>query len=78
MTDGQSNYPQQTVLAALRTHNANINVFAVGVGASIAVSELQVIASDPVCLYVILLSTFTELDSLKYIIQKRTCDGGYI
>lgn len=75
VTDGQSNVPTQTVLAALRAHAADITVFAVGVGSAINIEELEVIASDPVCLHMILLKGFTEFDSLKYIIEQRTCDG---
>jgi hypothetical protein len=38
-------------------------------------NELETIASDPVCLHLILLKGFTEVDSLKYAIEQRTCNG---
>ena len=75
VTDGQSNNPPLTVLAALRAHDADITVFAVGVGNAILEKELDAIASDPTCLHKIILKGFTEFDSLNSIIQQRTCDG---
>lgn len=75
VTDGKSNDPPKTIAAALRAHNAALTVFAVGVGSSIDITELQVIASDPTCTHLMLLSNFTEFDSLKYAIEKKTCEG---
>lgn len=75
VTDGKSNDQPKTMAAALRAHNAALTVFAVGVGSSIDIGELQVIASDPVCTHLMLLANFTEFDSLKYAIEKKTCEG---
>ena len=75
LTDGQSNEPQKTIVSALKAHDADITVIAVGIGTSVNLDELDIIASDPNCLHRILLSSFTEVDSLKYVIEKRTCDG---
>lgn len=75
VTDGKSNDETMTIAAALRAHDAAITVFAVGVGSGIDIDELQVIASDPTCTHLMLLSNFTEFDSLKYAIEKKTCEG---
>jgi hypothetical protein len=78
LTDGESNEPQKTVISALKVHDADITVISVGVGSSIDQNELQVIASEPVCLHMILLKDFSEVDSLKYVIEQRTCDAPVI
>ena len=75
LTDGQSNSPPATVAAANRAHAADITMFAVGVGSGVLLSELQVIASTPVCQYLMLLTGFTEMDSLTYAIEKGACEG---
>ena len=75
LTDGQSNEPLKTIVSALKVHDADITVIAVGIGTSVNLKELNIIASDPNCLHLILLSSFTEVDSLKYVIERRTCDG---
>jgi len=78
VTDGQSTVPSQTVLAATRAHDADITMIAVGIGSSINRKELQAIASDPVCLHLLLLAGFTEVDSLKSAITDKTCDAPII
>ena len=52
-----------------------LQVFAIGVGSSVDRNELEVIASDPVCLHLFLLSGFSDIGGLKSSIEKRTCDG---
>ena len=75
MTDGQSNQPSETILAAKRVHDAGITVFAVGVTTNINVEELQTIASEPVCSHLFQLDTFLDLESLTYAIEKGVCEG---
>jgi len=75
ITDGASTDPKKTVVSAMRTHDADITVFAIGVGKDLNIAELEIIASSPTCLYVALLQGFTEFESLKYIIEQKTCDG---
>ena len=75
VTDGKSNQPSLTISSANRVHDHDITMIAVGIGASIDLQELEVIASEPECLHLFLLKDFTEVESLKYSIEKRTCDG---
>ena len=42
LTDGRSNDPPKTVLAALKCHEADITMFAIGVGSSVDLNELEV------------------------------------
>jgi len=77
VTDGVSDSPLLTSAAAIRAHQADITLFAVGVGTGIQVAELESIASAPVCQQVILLDAFKEFASLSGIIEKRTCTGLY-
>ena len=37
--------------------------------------ELDAIASDPDCKYKFLLENFSEIESLKAAIEKKTCEG---
>ena len=46
-----------------------------GIGEKIDMNELTAIASDPVCLHLFLLKDFSEVESLKYAIEKKTCEG---
>ena len=39
--------------------------------------ELDAIASDPDCKYKFLLENFSEIESLKAAIEKKTCEGNY-
>lgn len=75
VTDGKSNNPSLTIASANVAHDHDITMIAVGIGASIDIRELEVIASEPECLHLFLLKDFTEVESLKYAIEKRTCDG---
>ena len=75
VTDGQSAVPPITVMSALRAHDADITMFAVGIGDKIDLNELAVIASKPTCIHLFLLSDFEEVESLKYAIEKGTCEG---
>jgi hypothetical protein len=77
ITDGQSANPTLTAQAAKRAHDADISLISVGVGGAVD-TELRAIASDPVCLNVIMLTGFNEFQSLKDIIEKRTCDAPII
>jgi len=78
LTDGRSNEPPKTVIEALKVHDDDITVFAVGVGSSVDLNELEVIASDPLCIHLFLLSGFNEIEALKSAIEKRTCDAPVI
>ena len=53
LTDGGSNEPELTALAAPRVHNDNIEVYSVGIGDGINEAELHIIASDPSYVYLI-------------------------
>ena len=46
-----------------------------GIGRNVDMNELEVIASDPTCLHLFLLKDFEEVESLKYAIEKSTCEG---
>ena len=78
LTDGRSNYPEKTLAAAKRFHNAEIVAFAVGVGPKIDLKELANIASTPECQHLSLLRNFDEIDYLKYAIEARSCKGRHL
>ena len=75
LTDGKSNEPSQTVMEAMKAHDAGITMMAIGVGDNLDMNELEAIASEPLCLHLFILDDFTEVDDLKYVIEKRTCEG---
>lgn len=78
MENSFSNYPAKTVVSALKAHEADITMFAVAVGSKVYEPELEAIASEPECLHLLKLDNFNEVDSLKYAISTRTCDGKLI
>ena len=80
VTDGMSNEgggPPATIAAANTIHDNNILAFAVGVGDSIDMDELNAIASDPSSQYVRLLSDFdiNELRELQESLNSEACQG---
>ena len=80
VTDGKSNVgggPSATIAAANAIHASNIIAYAVGVGSSILITELNAIASDPNSQYVHRLSTFNvdELKELQESLNSETCQG---
>lgn len=78
LTDGRSNHPALTAIAAARLHKKDVTIFAVGIGSKIDFEELRTMASDPYCLHATLLKDFEEVDSLRYAIEKRTCNAPII
>jgi len=77
VTDGMSNSPPATIAAANTIHANNILAYAVGVGDSIDMDELNAIASDPSSQYVRLLSDFNinELRELQESLNSEACQG---
>ena len=77
VTDGQSNNPTATIVAANNVHASNIIAFAVGVGSNIPIAELNAIASDPDSRFVRLLSTFNadELRDLQELLSSEACQS---
>ena len=77
VTDGQSNNPAATIVAANNVHASNIIAFAVGVGSNIPIAELNTIASDPDSQFVRLLSTFNadELRDLQELLSSEACQS---
>ena len=80
VTDGKSNRgggPPATIAAANNIHASNIIAYAVGVGDSVFIDELNAIASDPDTRYVRRLSTFnvSELKELQESLNSEACQG---
>lgn len=46
-----------------------------GVSDQVDLDEIQMMASEPVCLHRFLLSDFTEVEALTSVIEKRSCEG---
>jgi len=75
LTDGRSNSQSSTIREAERAHSAGIIMIAVGVGSNVDLTELESIASDPMCLHLFLLTGFNEIEDLKSAIEERACEG---
>ena len=73
MTDGYSN--GQVSGPARKLKNSGVVIFSVGIGQSVSLRELRVMASDPVNQHVITLSNFTELEHLAEQMSTQTCNG---
>ena len=75
LTDGQSTVPTETVKEAELVHKAGITVYAVGIGNTIDMSELQMIASSPD--KVLSVANFDALQNILADLEKATgCSGG--
>lgn len=68
ITDGMSNDKDATIQAAVNAKANGIEIFAVGVGSSLDIDELNSVASDPDSIHVFLLSDFS-LNSLSSILK---------
>ena len=72
ITDGRSNKPNLTELAAKRVHSENINVYSFGIGKTDA-HELNIIASDQRYVYYIKNFDQTSFDAVLRPLQQSTC-----
>lgn len=73
ITDGKSNKPANTELAAIEARYSGIEIFSVGVGSSISVDELNAIASDPDNTHVLTVSEFTKLSAIRDAFKVQAC-----
>jgi len=73
ITDGKSTESEETILEAKLTHDVDIQMFAVGVGASVDKEELRIIASGDEHVYMV--DNYGELEELKKYIVKEVCLG---
>jgi hypothetical protein len=74
LTDGQSN-TRQISGPARQLKNSGVVIFSVGIGQSLSMQELRVMASDPVNQRVITLDNFSQLDRLAEHLSSQTCNG---
>ena len=72
ITDGRSNKPDLTELAAGRVHSENINVYSFGIG-NTDENELNIIASDPRYVYYIDDFDQASFDAVLRPLQQSTC-----
>lgn len=72
MTDGRST--DKVTLPATELHNANITVFAIGIGRNYDMAQLKEIASKPDVKYA-LVSDFNRLNDLYASIRDDACRG---
>lgn len=73
ITDGESNYPKETEKEARLCHEANIQTFAIGVGAAVVRKELEAIASEPDLVFTV--DDYAALDSLRIILAWKACEA---
>jgi uncharacterized protein YegL len=75
MTDGKSNDQSKTSEAARKLHSdmPEVVVFSVGVGSSVDITELDVIASNPNCIHVYQLSSFNDVTAFTTQIMQQSC-----
>ncbi|KAK3579041.1 hypothetical protein CHS0354_029897 [Potamilus streckersoni] len=73
ITDGHSNNPEATRKMAILVHKNGIEVFAIGVGNSYKIQELQAIASKPSDKHVYQVSDYKALSSIKNSLASKVC-----
>jgi collagen type VI alpha len=73
ITDGASTLPDKTKLEADAIHQSNINIFAIGVGNNVKMSELEMIASDKQNVFTV--DNFDALNNIQHQLQQTTCEG---
>ena len=75
VTDGKANAGFDPKIEALKLHDANINVFAIGVGKGASKEELDDIASDPDEDHSYLVRSFSQIFSIIDEITHSACDA---
>ena len=76
ITDGRSN-SGQVQGSARQLKNSGVVIFSVGIGNSLSMYELQVMASDPANQHVITLGNFSQLAWLAEKMPSQTCNGEF-
>ncbi|XP_046370541.1 collagen alpha-1(XII) chain-like [Haliotis rufescens] len=71
LTDGGSNHPNETAIAAKRLHDNHINVVAIGIGSEVNKDELNTIASNSK--HVFTVPNFDALHTIHNDITDTTC-----
>ncbi|XP_071081370.1 collagen alpha-6(VI) chain-like [Haliotis cracherodii] len=71
LTDGESNHPNETAVAAKKLHDRRITVVAVGIGSAVNQDELNAIASNSK--YVFLVPNFDALHTIHQKLTDTTC-----
>ena len=74
LTDGNSQQPEITKVAARRAADRGLDVFAIGVGHKVSEQELHNIASDG--RHVFMVSSYGMLDDILLRLAYETCDVG--
>ena len=72
ITDGESNYPQETKKEAALCHRENYQMFAIGVGQSVVRNELEAIASANDLVFTV--DSYGALESLRQILAWKACE----
>ena len=75
ITDGLSNFPAETALAAKMARETGIQIFAVGVGRHVERRELEAIASSPASQFVFRVDNYKALSKLRKLLAIKACEG---
>ncbi|XP_050409287.1 collagen alpha-5(VI) chain [Patella vulgata] len=78
LTDGLSNYPDETVRESKELHLNGITVFVIGIGNQTDTNELKAIASNPDSEYAFHVNNFDALYSVKKTLAVKTCKVEFI
>ena len=74
LTDGQSSTGYVNGLAR-RLKNSGVVIFCVGIGQSVCMHDLRVMASQPADQHVITPGNFSKVERLAKLMSSRTCNG---
>lgn len=76
ITDGQSGRLLDTIYQASKARRiGHINMFAIGIGSATNYRELRGIASKPESKHLFNVNTYSNLDAIKEVLAKKTCEG---
>ena len=79
LTDGRSNEPQLTLIAAAAVHAAGIEMYTFGIG-NTNPAELEAIASEPHADYSLYISSFdrSRFNELLLLLARQTCTSEFL
>lgn len=75
LTDGQSQNREKTIEAAQALRAAGVATFVIGIGSQVDQSELASVASTPTSKYLIQLTDYNALESVRLQLASLTCEG---
>jgi uncharacterized protein YegL len=76
ITDGQSNEGPDPIAAAQQAKDSGSEIFCIGVGSGVDMTQLNAMASQPLATHVFTVTDFSKLNDILNTVVSASCPGG--